>query len=92
MTLPTGYDYQEAVIRLHRENTSLRIELAHKNTQIDLMRERIERLYADKMQQPNRLNTLARNVTAALTGDVLVTEYDLIPANRLHEDARNQAG
>ncbi len=92
MTLPTGYDYQEAVTRLHRENTALQIELARKNTQIDLMRERIEHLYADKMQHEDYLNTVVDRITDALTGDLIVTEIDVIPANKLHRDAANQVG
>lgn len=93
MTLPTQADYQAIAERLHAENTLLKIERAQLNTRIDIMRERIERLYANKMQQPDYLHTVAGRIWDEIADktrqDVLVTVYD---ENPLHMDARNQAG
>jgi len=91
MTTPTGYDYQAVATRLHCENTALRIELARKNMKIDQMRETIESLYADKMHQPDYLNTVVGRMTDALTGPLIVTEIDVIPENPLHRSVRNMA-
>jgi regulator of replication initiation timing len=75
MTLPTSADYRAIAERLHSENTLLKIERAQLQMKLDNQRERIERMYAKKMQEPDYLNTVVDNL---LNGPLLVTEYDLI--------------
>ncbi len=89
MTLPTQADYQAIAERLHSENTLLKIERAQLQMKLDSQRERIERMYARKMQNPDYLHTVAGriwdDIADGVRSDVLVTEYDLIPANKLHQ-------
>ena len=79
MTTPTPADYQAIAERLHSENTLLKIERAQLQMKLDQMRERIERMYARKMNQPDYLHTVAGrlwdDIADGVRSDVLVTVY-----------------
>ena len=79
MTTPTPADYQATAERLHSENTLLKIERAQLQMKLDQMRERIERMYARKMNQPDYLHTVAGrlwdDIADGVRSDVLVTVY-----------------